>query len=384
MSPLLNAGRSFFDSSSDQERSTLAEARFNVYMRDLSLYLMKRFCIAIVLLIGVVGILSRFFYDGAQFRALFRWRLMIVVFTTILVFGFSVSRRLRRWFIPLYVGEFSLVMFASGYLLVQIQDHRNLGIAILITLPLWTVPMPSGLNVRIFTLACSLLAVPGVYFFLGWEPVFLSIITLFLGLMAAVSLFLGHGIFYRLNRENYFSNRELELKRQEIEYMARHDQLSGLLNRGGFEDCLDDEVNRARRYGGPLTVLMLDLDHFKEINDTHGHGAGDRVIETVGQLLQDETRETDVTGRIGGEEFAVLLPEILLEDARELAARIRGGLADKTFSAGSETFEVTCSIGVAEWKSSDDTAEEFLQRADEALYQAKEAGRNRVVSGGES
>lgn len=372
--------RSLFFSTHDEVRSAFQESLFYVYIRNLSIYLMQRFCVAIVLLIGVVGILTRAFFDEPQFRALFRWRMMIVVFTSLLVLGFSFSRRIRRWFLPLYVSEFMVVMFASGYFLVQVQDHRNIGIAVLITLPLWTVPMPAKLKIRSSTVAGSFLAIPGIYLIVGWEPVFLTIIGLCLGIMVAISIFLGHGIFYRLNRENFFNDRELEKKRQEIEYMARHDQLTGLLNRGGFEDALNKEIGRIERYENSLSLIMLDLDHFKNINDTYGHGVGDTVLETVGSILQSQTRHSDVPGRIGGEEFAISLPETPIKRAIETATRIRKRLSDHTFSADNETFVVTCSIGVAEWNANDASPEDLLQRADEALYRAKNQGRNQVIS----
>jgi hypothetical protein len=154
---------------------------------------MQRFTLAIVLLVGGVGILSRFLYDGPQFQAMFYWRLMICVLTSLLVLAFSFSKRARRCFTTLYVLEYSIVMFFSGYLLIQIQDHRNLGVAILIALPLWTVPMPAKLPARTYTVGCSFLAILGIYFRTGNEPVFLVSITLFLGIMGAVRTFSAIG-----------------------------------------------------------------------------------------------------------------------------------------------------------------------------------------------
>lgn len=370
----------FFQILPDTDRSSFGESRFYVYIRDLSIYILQRFCLAIVILIGGVGILTRFFYEGSQFRALFLWRVIIVLFTSLLVLTFTYSKQARRWFIPLYVLEYSVVMFVSGYLLVQVQDHRNIGIAVLISLPLWTIPLPAKLDIRIYTISCSFLAIPGMYLIVGWEPIFLTIISLYLAIMAAVSIFLGHGIFYRLNRENFFNRHELKKKRQEIEYMARHDQLTGLLNRRSFEECLNEETNRVERYENPLSLIMLDLDHFKEINDTYGHSVGDKILETFGELLRSESRNTDSVGRIGGEEFAILLPETPIEEAIESAKRIRQKLENLDFSAGNESFKVTCSIGVTEWNPDDTSSDDMLKRADEALYRAKNQGRNQVVS----
>ncbi len=341
---------------------------------------MQRFVVAIVLVIGFGGIMSRLLFEGRQFIALFRWRLIICILTAATVLAFTYFRWARRRLIPIYILEYSTVMFASGYFLIQVQDHRNLGVAVLIALPLWTIVMPASLRMRIFTVACSLLAIPGMWLEVGFNPILGISIGLFLAFMGTISVFLGHGIFYRLNRENYFNDRELETKRQKVEYLADHDQLTDLLDRRAFEEELEDELERAERYDKTLSLLMMDLDHFKKINDTYGHNSGDEVLRTFGQVVDNQTRQSDVGGRLGGEEFAVCLPETFKEQAVELAERIREQLAEHTFEADGETFTVTCSIGIAEWSPEYDSLEELLDRADEAMYEAKEQGRNRVIT----
>lgn len=171
-----------------------------------------------------------------------------------------------------------------------------------------------------------------------------------------------------------------EQKRLErmLNQQAHTDQMTGVNNRGYFLEMLDVEIERASRYNRSLCVLMLDLDHFKSINDTRGHAAGDEAIRTVTRVLQSAgLRQSDFLGRIGGEEFAVALPETALPDAVDTAERVRAQLAATTVSHASENFFITVSIGISEYRTGD-SQETLLQRADQAMYQAKDAGRNRV------
>jgi diguanylate cyclase (GGDEF)-like protein len=189
----------------------------------------------------------------------------------------------------------------------------------------------------------------------------------------------GH-IFFHLLRQNYFRRRKLRQKRQEVEYMANHDQLTDLMNRRHFEERLKQEMDGSRRYGNDLSVIVFDLDHFKSINDTYGHPKGDEVLERVGTLLNDHTRSIDAAGRYGGEEFCLLLPETSASEARTTAERIRSDLETENFATeNGETFTVTASVGVAEMKDDHGETEDLFKDADEALYRAKETGRNRVI-----
>jgi diguanylate cyclase (GGDEF)-like protein len=149
---------------------------------------------------------------------------------------------------------------------------------------------------------------------------------------------------------------------------------------------LELELRRCRRYGSRVCVLLLDVDHFKRVNDTYGHLAGDAVLVSVGQILRTRVRSTDVAGRYGGEEFCVLLPETDLEPGRELAERLRQHIAAERFpAAGGAVFHVTCSVGLAHFDSARQKVTDLLQAADEALYRAKQQGRDRVcVAAGET
>jgi two-component system cell cycle response regulator len=166
---------------------------------------------------------------------------------------------------------------------------------------------------------------------------------------------------------------------------ATIDPLTGALNRRDFLAKGSAEITRAKRYRRACTLLMLDIDHFKNINDRYGHQAGDEALRQFTATSKEMLRENDIFGRIGGEEFAVILPETTLDGARKLAERLRRQVSELEMvtpgsSPGSEhRFAFTVSIGVAELAKSDDDIDCFLKRADQALYTAKKRGRDQVV-----
>ncbi len=162
-----------------------------------------------------------------------------------------------------------------------------------------------------------------------------------------------------------------------LRYNARHDVLTGLLNRRAGLERLEEECARSRREKVPLSVAVLDLDRFKEINDTYGHGGGDEVLRETAQRLRGLVRSYDVTARLGGEEFLLLFPGTSREAAEEICERIRGQFESEAFL--SEKVFVTASIGVAGF-GGDEDERTLLRRADAALYEAKNGGRNLVRS----
>ena len=168
----------------------------------------------------------------------------------------------------------------------------------------------------------------------------------------------------------------------QLQYLADHDALTGLFNRRRFEEELKREIASARRYGTCGAVIVLDLDHFKLVNDTFGHATGDELITITGQVLRRRLRETDILGRLGGDEFAVLIPRADERHARRIAETLREEIRQDTEAAGaSGTRRVTASLGVATFGGSSPelAAEELLAEADIAMYDAKEAGRDRVA-----
>lgn len=184
----------------------------------------------------------------------------------------------------------------------------------------------------------------------------------------------------RMERDLREKEAALRQANEELVRLANTDPLTGLANRRRFMAALETEIERARRYGRPFAVVFLDLDHFKRVNDTHGHAAGDEVLRTTGSVLRDVSRDIDLPARMGGEEMAVLLPETAADGAGALAERLRHGVARQRFTSPTGTsFSVTASLGVAVFGPALEGAEALLHAADEALYAAKEAGRNRVV-----
>ena len=170
----------------------------------------------------------------------------------------------------------------------------------------------------------------------------------------------------------------LRKNREELERLSTTDALTGLGNRRHLMNLLAQEIERARRASRPFSILMLDVDHFKQYNDTHGHQAGDDVLAQVAAVLRDSIRPYDSAARYGGEEFLVILSGAGLDPARECAERIRAQVRALSFPGG----PLSVSIGVAEYPSHGETADAVIGQADAALYEAKRAGRNRVVPAG--
>jgi len=164
-----------------------------------------------------------------------------------------------------------------------------------------------------------------------------------------------------------------------LENMATHDGLTGLLNHQTCYSVLEDEIKRSIRYQRMISLLILDIDHFKEVNDTYGHRAGDMVLHKLSGLLLDEVRDTDHVCRYGGEEFVLILPETDSKTAMEVAGRLRNTIEMHRFYSGEgEWLTITVSIGVAVYPLGINTKESLVAAADAAMYQAKQEGRNRV------
>ncbi len=162
--------------------------------------------------------------------------------------------------------------------------------------------------------------------------------------------------------------------------MALTDGLTNLANRKHLDSVLAEEIARARRHGRELSILMIDIDHFKSVNDRHGHVGGDSVLRRIGSILQQRLRPGDRAGRYGGEEFCVILPETRRDDAVVLAESLRARIAQENFAADRNTVSVTVSIGVAALDG-DMHHTDLYRAADQRLYDAKQQGRNRVASG---
>ncbi len=173
---------------------------------------------------------------------------------------------------------------------------------------------------------------------------------------------------------------ELQAARDKFAQLAATDALTGLASRRRWFERAAMEFGRSRRYRRHLGLLMADLDLFKQVNDTFGHEAGDKVLKKFADVLRQYTRHSDMAGRVGGEEFAVLLPETPIREAHEVARRIVESCRGVAIPAAAGQVRFTCSIGVTEIAPADDTIEAALRRADAALYEAKRAGRDRATA----
>jgi diguanylate cyclase len=161
--------------------------------------------------------------------------------------------------------------------------------------------------------------------------------------------------------------------------LAAHDALTGLFNRRTFDGCLKREFENYRRYGNPAALIMIDLDHFKSVNDSLGHEAGDEVLRSVARIIGQSVRATDITARLGGEEFAVILPNSRQIEALPVARRIQDSLRRNSFKFGDTIFKQTVSQGLADTSvCRADSPEDLMRQADSAMYQAKKEGRNTI------
>ena len=191
---------------------------------------------------------------------------------------------------------------------------------------------------------------------------------------AAIMAIIGQTLFAL----DYFRRHQL---RKQLERESQTDPLTGTRNRRYFTPLLEMEVTRAHRQHQPLSLLVLDIDHFKAVNDTHGHACGDRVIQACADLCRRDLRAIDVVARLGGEEFAVLLPGTDLPQATAVAQRIRAAIRSTAMAddAGAPV-RISVSIGVAEYGGGTGSGSDFLKRADDQLYRAKREGRDRVCA----
>ncbi|WP_286714641.1 sensor domain-containing diguanylate cyclase [Marinobacter sp. tcs-11] len=175
------------------------------------------------------------------------------------------------------------------------------------------------------------------------------------------------------------SKRALERANEQLAKLSMTDRLTGLLNRGTWENLVDAEYERFRRYGQATSLVMFDIDHFKPVNDTYGHLAGDEVIRHTADVTRNNIRQSDSAGRYGGEEFGIILPETDAESARVICERIREAIENSTVSTTAGDIRYTVSMGIAQLTETPENYMQWMQKADEALYKAKESGRNKVV-----
>jgi diguanylate cyclase (GGDEF)-like protein len=277
----------------------------------------------------------------------------------------------------LAAGLFWPGMYANTSIRVGLLATVYMGLAIACAFLLWRAEdtMLAGYRKAVALVILGnalLLSLRAVYIALGrgesaepggvnvMVPAFLSSMVFYMALNVALALLL-------------FRRKEAHLR-----HMARHDALTGLLNRYSLEEYAAREMARVDRSDHQLSVVLLDLDNFKRINDDHGHAAGDRVLVEAADRIREMIREGDIAFRVGGEEFLVLLPGADGREAARIADRLRRSLADGPFHYRSTEIRVSTSVGVVAYDPVHDNWESLQRRADQALYRAKDGGRNRV------
>lgn len=197
--------------------------------------------------------------------------------------------------------------------------------------------------------------------------------------LSALFLIVGYVVFC-LILQHFKDLSALRLANLKLDRLARTDSLTGAMARAAFLEVAERELARVSRYGGSMSILMLDIDHFKKINDTYGHPAGDAVLQGFAERCRSSIRTCDLLGRVGGEEFAILLPQTPTSDAHVVAEKVRVAASAGPIWAGSRSIGITVSIGLATAKPNDEDLSSVWERADAALYRAKNEGRDRVAT----
>jgi len=211
--------------------------------------------------------------------------------------------------------------------------------------------------------AAAVAALPGTESGLRWYKA--------INFLSLPSVYIGTGLFMVLNIASDMS--------EEMKSLALRDPLTGLLNRRGFQEASERQLAEARRRGTAVSVIVTDVDRFKAINDGHGHAAGDEALARFADCLRSVDRERHVIGRIGGEEFALLLPDTPAPAAIDLAEQLRTSLTTVEIDTGKATIGMRASFGVTALDAGDTGIEALLSRADAALYRSKQLGRDRVT-----
>ena len=231
--------------------------------------------------------------------------------------------------------------------------------------------------IRYFSISTvSIILIPITLWFL-YSGENIALMMAVAGIVFMVSAFRATRVLSDTLHYSYMLTHALARAKEDAEKLASTDMLTGLNNRRAFTDLSNIQIEYCKRHGHPVSAIIIDADHFKNINDTHGHASGDAALQHLSKILKNLTRTSDIVGRIGGEEFAILLTDISANDAMLVAEKLKNWIADNPVHIADKYFSMTVSVGVA----SDDSynLETLLKRADKAMYKAKRAGRNQVV-----
>ena len=323
---------------------------------------------------------------GGSTSALFLWlvsvgasprfsdlHMTVMTWHAVLMFALWLALRGRKqWFLPvawitLIVGMADLL---SAFVFVDNDEQRTIWLMVNIPAAYLVLGRVVGGIVTGLTIAAVILINPYVALPLSPNAVATMVIAM---LYFAV-------FFHAYAKQSIYFFMRMRESNERLREMATRDTLTGVLNARAYYEICDNMISLAQRNGAPYSVLFIDLDHFKKINDTYGHAAGDVVLKSVADCLTRNLRASDAMGRIGGEEFSVFLPNTDVTGATALAETIRTSIENLMPLIGDLQLKITASIGVARNHHSDQTMLEIQKLADQAMYRAKAAGRNRVSS----
>ncbi|ATX80705.1 diguanylate cyclase (GGDEF) domain-containing protein [Mariprofundus aestuarium] len=312
----------------------------------------------------------------------------IILITPFLLYWLMKERKFHYGLEILSYASILLIIGIYSLGLVEVVDGFMLPLSVLILPLMWSIfrfsPHATHSSILLIGIISIIATRMGVGRFSHGDLNYgLIELQVFLSILSIASLIV-HSILYEkesIQNELRESNTTLESKvrkrTEELAILASTDPLTGIHNRRSIINQLGFELKRSNRHGSPFSLLMLDLDHFKDINDRFGHSTGDSVLQSVCNICTEELREIDFIGRLGGEEFIILLPETKDDDSEVIAERIRTNIEEKVTLVELEGMNVTVSIGVTQ-KISDDTERSILNRVDQAMYLSKKNGRNRV------
>jgi len=349
--------------------ATYAEFRFREY---------KRLSLRLSFAIACLGPILIFIQDVLLRPQMVRMSLLIGFCSMGILGLFPMALRVglpRRWVRIVAILTPAIVTFMDLQLRASQSGDITGAIVLLLYLVAYAriLALPFGMPVTISSIGL-LMAMPIGLKVIGLMPGMSPARFLFPMVPMALMMFLLEWNLTRNLHENH-------VQRKKLEDLAIQDPLTGLNNRRYFMMSASEHLRLANRNGHPLCILMVDLDHFKRINDTFGHGTGDQVIRLAADVLRHELRASDILARFGGEEFIACLPETGLEAAGVAAERIRSNLEGSSLAAAQgegAVLRVTASLGIAT-RAGSESLEELIERADQALYEAKHGGRNRVT-----
>lgn len=372
------------------DRTEFQENLFRVYLQELATPIIRGALFTLLILILVTWPTDYFYFQEQEIiRAYGLWRIFCVIGIGIYIYLLNQLEILRK---RIFESTYLCVLLATiftGFVFGVVKDLQNPWFYAVYALPASTVFFSFKIIARVVT-TCLLTVLYAVAYFVAgmvFNPgglyldyPHLDLVINITVLFMLLDIGLGHMI-YHLSRSNFFESRTLKLQQQRVRELADHDDLTGLYNHWKITERLKQEENRSHRYDQDLSVAILDLDHFKRINDRYGHQTGDEILKRVASCLRELTRISDSVGRYGGEEFCLILPETPLNQAKEICHEVKNAISEIRIPQHDEDGpHLTCSIGLTVYKGDQETGKNLLDRADRALYEAKEKGRDRVIT----